>query len=64
MTLNAKTLARILYEEFDRDGWGDINPSYFGVVAQEIDPEDDNAEEQVALDQVLIRVVRRLEKLK
>lgn len=65
MTLNAKTLAKILFEEFDRDDWGDINPSYFEAIAQGIDPkgDDDNVEEQIALDQVLRRVVKRLEKI-
>jgi hypothetical protein len=64
MTLTSKTLAKILFEEFDRDDWGDLDPGHFGIIAEGIDPKDDNVEEHIALDQVLRRVVKRLEKLK
>jgi len=64
MTLTAMMLAKILHEEFDKDDWGDIDPSHFGAIAQGIDHDDDNADEHVALEIVLKRVAKRLDELK
>ena len=58
-----KQLAKILYEEFDKDDWGDIDPYCFDVVANGIDSDDDNAEEHIAVENVLKRVVKRLKEL-
>ena len=53
-------LARILSEELERDGWGDLDPYLFEELASgPPDPESDNYEEVVALRAVLDRVVAR-----
>jgi len=64
--LTAKKLARILYEEFERDTWGDIDPQLFELVVNGIpdDPDDDideDLEQDVErLEEVLVRVIQRL----
>jgi hypothetical protein len=63
--ITTKQLARILHEEFDRDGWGDIDPYLFKVVGAGKDDEDDddfnNAED---LREVLERATARINEVK
>ena len=56
--LEVKKLARIMHEEFERDGWGDIDPFLFKLV---VDCEDDEDDDVMGLRSVLERVVKRLE---
>lgn len=62
MTL--KDLARILKDEFGRDGWGDIDPYLFNLASQDPDPEDegDLHEDAQHMRKVLSRVVQRINK--
>lgn len=64
---DVKKLATILFEELDRDGWGDIDFDYLEMLVDGVDmpsdPDDYDREavEQIqALRQVLERVVKRL----
>jgi hypothetical protein len=58
---DVKKLAAILFEEFERDAWGDIDPFLFGMIADGLeDSDDDNAEEAQELKKVLKRAVKRL----
>lgn len=64
MKISAEQLAFLLYEELDRDQWGDVDPYLFKhiVLRRDLDPEpDDNDADAAALRQVLTRVVDRLE---
>lgn len=64
--VTAQQLAKLIYEELERDGWGDIDPSLFRMIAEgaagvENDDEpfelmDDSAE----MEKVLVRVCERL----
>jgi len=58
--LTAKKLAKFLYEELDRDDWGDIDPLWIQAVSEGIDPDDSDYEEEKALSEVLERVVLRI----
>jgi hypothetical protein len=53
-------LARILAEEFSRDGWGDIEPHWFKLVADECNETEPDAAEAEAMADVLQRVAARL----
>ena len=72
MKIDVKKLAGILFEEFERDGWGDIDPILFGIVADgnthgedrdEEDRDEDQEEDAQGMEKVLGRVIGRLEKL-
>lgn len=56
--MEAKTLAKIIYEELERDHWGDIDPYWFANIAEydqsELDPDS------LSLLEVLERVVTKL----
>lgn len=52
-------LARVLYEEFERDAWGDIDPYLFYRVSKP-EPEDGNDDDVAGMEAVLERVVARL----
>lgn len=64
---DVKKFAAILFEELEKDAWGDIDPVWVGMIADGLDePEDpddcdpeavENAQE---LKKVLKRVVKRL----
>ena len=53
--LTTKQLGQILYEEFDRDDWGMIDPFYFN------DAEDDD--DEMNPYEVLERATERINKL-
>lgn len=58
---DVQKLAAILFEEFERDAWGDVDPHLFGMVADGLEDSDDDAAEDAAeLKKVLKRVVKRL----
>mgnify|MGYP001599056953 CR=1 FL=1 len=57
-TMTSEHLAKILYEEFERDGWGDIDPYLFRYVFEG----DTDAEYAADMKRVLDRVVARLKK--
>lgn len=59
MTITAKQLARIMFEELEREDWGDIDPYWFKWVAEPQDGEPDYIEVG-ELAAVLERVVSRL----
>ena len=58
--MTSEQLAKILYEEFERDGWGDIDPYLFCCVSEGVTDVEYAAGMKSALD----RVVVRLKKLK
>ncbi len=61
--MTKEDLARILYEEFSRDAWGDVDPDLFLHVSEETDPEDlsdDDQRDVESLAEVLDRVVARI----
>lgn len=58
--LTVEKLARIMHEELEHDGWGDIDPDTFSLVAN-ADGCDDEDEDEAALRSVLERVIKRLE---
>jgi hypothetical protein len=59
--MTAVELARILSEEFERDGWGTIDPLLFEELASgPPDPESDHYEEVLAFKETLDRVVTRI----
>lgn len=68
--ITARKLAGLLFEEFEKDGWGDIDPILFGLVAdgkthgEDTDDEDrdpDLETDAQGLEAVLERVIKRLE---
>jgi hypothetical protein len=66
--LTVKELGQILYEEFDRDGWGTIEPYYFKDPPKsedhpDYDSEEDNCEMSGLYD-VLERSAKRINNLK
>lgn len=72
MRIDVAVLAQILFEEFDRDDWGDIDPDLFAMAAVPSDSEDadeddeedeedeEDAEEVAGMRAVLARVCARL----
>lgn len=61
--MTKEDLARILYEEFSRDAWGNFDPDLLQHVAEETDPEDlsdDDQRDVEGLAEVLERVVERI----
>ena len=59
--LTTERLATLLYEELERDGWGDVDPYWIQMVAEGNYTEDDDHHDQAeALGKVLDRVVARL----
>jgi len=61
--LTAQKLGALLYEEFERDDWGDVDPGMFANAfdgGDEVD--EDYARDTAGLRRVLARVVRRLQK--
>lgn len=60
-TLRGTMFAKILSEEFDKDGWGDIDPYLFKELAEGApNPNSDCYDELVALEAVLERVLMRV----
>ena len=55
--LTVDELGTILYEEFDRDGWGTVDPSRFRNPPSDTDKSDDN---HAGLREVLERVTNRI----
>ncbi len=65
--LSVRELAAILFEELERDAWGDVDPIYFGMIADGLDtpkdPDDcdpEAVERAQALREVLDRAVKRI----
>lgn len=58
--MNAKRLAQILDEEFQRDSWGDLDPWLFKIVAGSQDAEEEEEENANALREVMERVASRI----
>lgn len=65
--LTTRGLAALLYEELDRDKWGDVDPFWIAMVADgkheetgEDAEDDDHHEQAVALGKVFDRVAARL----
>lgn len=56
MRISAQTLAKLLYEEFERNDWGDIDPWLFKYVAED---KLNEAADARALCDVLRRVLER-----
>lgn len=62
--MTVKDLARILSEEFERDAWGDFDPDLLKYVTGEfgeIDPDSDDAPNVEAIEELLTRVIERIE---
>lgn len=60
--MTTEELARVLYEELERDQWGDIDPYWLKMIATGADSEDeDDASDVASLRAVLDRVVARLD---
>lgn len=57
--LTPEKLGKILYEEFDHDKWGTIDPFYFKSV-----PKVGDGTDMDGIFEVLERVVERLKKVK
>jgi len=53
--ITASTLGRLLFEEFDRDNWGMIDPYLFNPA-----PEDHQTADSIAAYDVLERVAARI----
>lgn len=67
MSITAAELGRILYEEFERDSWGDIDPYYLKNPPKrddhpDFDPENDGGE-MGGLYEVLERAADRINNL-
>lgn len=61
MKVSAQELARLLWEEFDRGAWGDIDPDLFRIVAENNPDEQDGENDDIAaMREVLERVASRL----
>ena len=60
--LTVEKLARIMHEELEHDGWGDIDPDLFYHIAEGDDADDDDDSNAVGLRHVLERTIARLEK--
>jgi hypothetical protein len=59
--LTTERLATLLFEELDRDDWGDVDPYWIKMVAEgDYDEDDDHHDQAEALGKVLDRVVTRL----
>ena len=59
--MTAKQLAILLYEELERNSWGDIDPYWIQCIAQGVDMTDDCYESAVIdLREVLTRVADRI----
>ena len=59
MDLPPERLATILFEELDRDGWGDIDPAWIEAAMLPGDPIEDEPDVD-AMRLVLDRVAQRL----
>lgn len=59
--MDAEMLARILHEELEKDGWGDIDPYLFKEVSESGGAKAQMSEDAYALEDVLARVCRRIE---
>ena len=57
--LTPEKLAEVLFEELERDSWGDIEPFLFRMIAEGIDRDDDQRDEANALKLVLKRACKR-----
>lgn len=61
--LTSERLATLIYEELDRDSWGDVDPYWIKMVAEGNYAEDDDHHDQAeALGKVFDRVVERLKR--
>ena len=63
--MDAKQLAKILFEEFEQDGWGDINPYLFKQVAsgEYTTPEDGGpTRDEGGMEEVLTRAAAKITK--
>lgn len=69
MRTSTQRLAAILFEELEKDGWGDIDPTLFGLVADgyphgedcdEDDRDEDLETDAQGLEVILERVVKRI----
>ncbi|MDO8599736.1 MAG: hypothetical protein Q7S02_06545 [bacterium] len=59
--ITAKRLAALLDDEMERDSWGDLNTFLFKMIGEgNLDEEDEHFEDAKALEEVLVRVVKRL----
>lgn len=58
--LTVELLAATLFEELENYNWGDVDPFLFTMVAEGLDPDDDNYLDALCLKQVLDAVVARL----
>lgn len=64
--MTPEELAKILYEEFERDDWGDIDPALFDqsfddtIIATEIGP--DESRDLLGMHKVLERAAKRIAK--
>lgn len=57
--LTVEKLAAMLYESFEKDKWGDMDPYWFKEVAEPVE-DSDHAEDVKGLREVLQRVVDKL----
>lgn len=69
MGMRVDRLATILAEEFERDNWGDIDPSLFSAVAELVydkaeqlaEMDEDQKRDVLGMEAVLRRVLSRLD---
>lgn len=68
--ITARKLAGLLFEEFEKDAWGDIDPVLFGIVADgnthgedrdDEDRDEDLETDAQGLEAILERVIKRME---
>lgn len=57
--LTVEGLAALLFESFEQDSWGDVDPYLFSEVAEPVE-DSDHAKDAADLRQVLQRVVDKL----